>query len=194
MIAFFVLVVGIVSANTGVQENNAVVSTMIEDKEYLEAVTWMYSQQMTKFLDPIAFQPESLVTRAQAAKFFVNYATKIAGKTIDTALYCTFDDLESADATLKNDILQSCLLRLFKGTQGNFFPNEYMTKAQALTVLFRINNEIVDETMNPRWSAVHAKAVEKGYTKVVDVMDLDRPMTRYELALLLWRVKGGEAL
>lgn len=165
--------------------------TMIEDKEYLEAVTWMYAQQMTKYIDPIAFQPESLVTREQAAKFFVQYATKIALKTIDTTKYCSFDDLESADPTLKNDILQSCLLHLFKWTQGNFFPNEYMTKAQALTVLLRISGNVLDESTNPRWKNAHEVALEKGYTKVTEVMDLDRPMTRYEMALLLWRGRKG---
>ena len=166
--------------------------SMIEDKEYLEAVTWMYSEQMTKYINPIAFQPESLVTREQAAKFFVQYATKIAFKTIDTTRYCAFDDLESADPTLKNDILQSCLLYLFKGTQWQFFPKELLTKAQVLTVLLRITeSQPLDESWNPRWLKPYEIAYAKQYTKVTDVMALDQPITRYELALLLWRVKGG---
>lgn len=103
-----------VFANTGEQVIPQEVEAMIEDKEYLEAVTWMYEQQMTRFFDPIAFMPEQYVTRAQGAKFFVNYATKIAGKTIDTSLYCSFDDIDQSDPSLKNDILQSCLLHLFK--------------------------------------------------------------------------------
>jgi hypothetical protein len=178
-----------VFANTGEQVIPQEVQAMIEDKEYLDAVTWMYEQQMTRFVDPIAFMPEQYVTRAQGAKFFVNYATKIAWKTIDTSRYCAFDDLDQADSSLKNDILQSCLLRLFKWTQGNFFPNEYMTKAQALTVLLRIDGKSLDESKNPRWTHVHEIALEKGYTKVVDLMALDKPMTRYEMALLLWRGK-----
>lgn len=101
----------------------------------------MYEQQMTRYLDPIAFRPDDLLSRQEAAKFFVGYATKIAFKTIDTSRYCSFDDLEQTDPTLRNDVLQACLLRIFKGNQGAFQPFEFMTKAQALTVLLRITEE-----------------------------------------------------
>jgi len=162
---------------------------LLEDKEYIEAVTRMYDQQMTKYIDPIAFRPDDLLTRQEAAKFFVGYATKIAFKTIDTSRYCSFDDVDQADPTLRNDILQSCLLRLFKGNQGKFFPQEYLTKAQALTVLLRITEtEPLDESGTPRWLRVYEIAKEKWYTKEADVNVLDRPVTRYELALLLFRV------
>ena len=77
----------------------------------------MYDQQLTKYVDPLAFRPDDLVTRQEAAKFFVGYATKVALKTIDTSRYCSFDDLETTDPTLRNDVLQSCLLRIFKGNQ-----------------------------------------------------------------------------
>lgn len=152
----------------------------------------MYEQQMTKYLDPIAFRPDDLLTRQEAAKFFVGYATKIALKTIDTSRYCSFDDLEQTDPTLKNDVLQACLLRIFKGNQGAFHPLQPLTKAQALTVLLRITeSEPLDESWTPRWLRAYEISKERGYTKAIDVMALDAPLTRYELALLLWRVKGG---
>ncbi len=163
-------------------------SSFLEDQEYIQAVTWMYDQQMTKYLDPIAFRPADLLSRQEAAKFFVGYATKIALKTIDTSRYCAFDDIDEADPTLRNDVLQSCLLRLFKGNQGNFFPQEFLTKAQALTVLLRITEiEPLDESWTPRWSVVYEKAKEKWYTKEADINALDRAITRYELSLLLRR-------
>jgi hypothetical protein len=162
---------------------------VLADGEYIQAVSWMYEQQMTKYLDPIAFRPADLLSRQEAAKFFVGYATKIALKTIDTSRYCAFSDLEDADPTLKNDILQSCLLRLFKGNQGNFMPFEMVTKAQAITVLLRATEtEPLDESGTPRWLRAYELAKEKQYTKETDVYALDRPVTRYELALLLWRV------
>ena len=113
----------------------------LEDKEYLEAVTRMYAEQMTRYIDPIAFRPADYVSRQEAARFFVRYATNTLGQTIDTSRYCAFDDLDQADFTLRNDILQACLLRLFKGTQGKFFPEQLLTKAQALTVLLRMTYE-----------------------------------------------------
>lgn len=170
-------------------------SGVVEDKEYIEAVTRMYDQQMTKYVDPLAFRPDDLVTRQEAAKFFVGYATKIALKTIDTSRYCSFDDLETTDPTLRNDVLQSCLLRIFKGNQGKFRPFEFLTKAQALTVLLRITEEEpLDESGTPRWLRAYEISKANGYTKLEDVMTLDVPLTRYELVLLLWRVKNKTLL
>jgi hypothetical protein len=61
-----------------------------------------------------------------------------------------------------------------------------------LTVLLRITeSEPLDESWTPRWLAAYELSKERGYTKAIDVMALDAPLTRYELALLLWRVKGG---
>ena len=66
-----------------------------------------------------------------------------------------------------------------------------MTKAQALTVFLRIDGTVLDESKNPRWKNAYEVALEKGYTKVTDVMALDKPMTRYEMALLLRRVHNS---
>ncbi|MDP2669998.1 MAG: hypothetical protein Q8O99_03220 [bacterium] len=92
-------------------------SSLLDDVEFVEAVNWMYSKQMTSYKEPEQFRGEDLVSRQQAAKFFVGYATNVLYQVIDTSRYCSFDDLQDADPTLKNAILQSCLLRLFKGNQ-----------------------------------------------------------------------------
>jgi hypothetical protein len=61
-----------------------------------------------------------------------------------------------------------------------------------LTVLLRITeSEPVDESWTPRWVRAYEISKERGYTKATDVMALDVPLTRYELALLLWRVNNG---
>ena len=134
----------------------------LQDEEYLKAVTRMYEHNLTKYIDPIAFRPQDTLSRQEAAKFLSEFATNIAGKTIDTSKYCSFDDLQEADPTLKNAILEACLLSVFKGTQGKFLPTQSLTKAQALTALLRITEKKqLDETQNPRWKDAYEKAFEK---------------------------------
>lgn len=171
-----------------VQPYTAADSPVLEDVEFVEAVGWMYSQQMTSYKEPEQFRGEDIVTRQQAAKFFVGYATNILYQVIDTSRYCAFDDLEDADPTLKNAILQACLLRLFKGNQGNFHPQSVLTKAQALAVLIRMLDGVqLDESGVLRRQAYYERAHALGLVKEADVQSLDTPLTRYELALLLGR-------
>ena len=101
--------------------------------------------------------------------------------------YCEFDDLEKADASLRNSILVSCLLNLFHGSNGMFFPDQSLTKAQALAVLVRALEGYQPEDLEPRWYYYHARALELGLTKEQDVNSLDKPITRYEIALMLYR-------
>lgn len=162
--------------------------SILDDAEYVEAVGRMYGEQMTKYKEPEKFRPEDLVTREQAAKFFVGYATNVLLHVIDTSRYCSFDDIEDADLTLKNSILQSCLLRLFKGNQGKFYPTTFFTKAQALAVIVRtIDGKSLDESWVLWWQAYYDRSIELGLIKETEVSSLDRPLSRYELALLLWR-------
>ncbi|MDP2669999.1 MAG: hypothetical protein Q8O99_03225 [bacterium] len=46
-----------------------------------------------------------------------------------------------------------------------------------------------DESTSPRWKSYYSLAFQKGLTKEKDVRALDRPVTRYEIALLLRRVE-----
>lgn len=109
-------------------------------------------------------------------------------QTIDPSRYCSFDDLDSADQTLKNDILQACMLRLFKGNQGLFHPERLLSKAEALTVLLRTQESAsLDESGTPWWRDVYDRATQQGLTKEADVYALEKPLTRYELALLIHR-------
>ena len=45
-----------------------------------------------------------------------------------------------------------------------------------------------DEQRNPWWTTYFQEAHMRGLTKETNIRALDQPITRYELALLLWRV------
>ena len=79
---------------------------------------------------------------------------------------------------------------LFKGSAGKFMPTDPMTKAASLTVLVRAMVGAQDENVQPWWKNYFEKARELGLTKETDPMALDRSITRYEIALLLYRASG----
>lgn len=105
---------------------------------------------------------------------------------------CAFSDLENADSSLTEYILTSCKLGLFKWAKWFFFPTESITKAQAITVLIRALQWPQDETTNPRRKNYHQQARALSLTKEQDVFALDQDVTRYEMALILYRASGNE--
>lgn len=147
----------------------------------------MYETGLTQFNTVDAFRPYDTLTREQAAKFYSEFAVKVLGKEVSTAVQPDFTDLSSADASLKDSIVKSFQLGLFKGTNGMFMPQAPLTKAAALTVLVRATEGNQDENVEPWWSNYFLKARELGLTKETDVYAIDRGITRYEVALMLYR-------
>ena len=68
-------------------------------------------------------------------------------------------------------------------------PEAPLTKAQFITALVRALDGVKDETVTPRWANYHSAALSMGITRESDAWALDRPVTRYEAALMLYRSK-----
>ena len=94
----------------------------------------------------------------------------------------------------------SCQLGIFQGSNGMFFPEASLTKAQFITALVRSVSGMKDENVTPRWKNYHAEAMALGITKETDVFALDKAVSRYEAALMLYRARvdgaceGGQTL
>lgn len=162
--------------------------TILDDSEFVAAVQWMHDTGMTKFDQASQFQWENLVTREQAAKFYSQFAKEVLFSTMDMAKYCRFGDLATADPSLKNYILEACLFSLFQGSSWIFAPKEVMTKDQAIAVLMRaLLWEFLDESWEIRWREYYKAAFDAGITKETDMEKFAQPVSRYELALLLYR-------
>ena len=82
--------------------------------EFVSAVDRMFDKKMTRYKSLSAYRPYDIVARQEAAKFFSGFAKEILLTVIDVSKYCAFTDLDEADPTLKNAILESCLLNLFQ--------------------------------------------------------------------------------
>lgn len=158
------------------------------DKEYIQAVQRMSKQGMTKYSDPLAFDPNGIVLREHAAKFLSEYWSKVEFKVMSTARYCEFKDLEQADKTLKNYLIQSCMLNIFYGSQGMFYPTRQLTKAEALVALIRVKEGKLKELdQEIRRENYTKRAKQLWLSKETNAGSQDRPITRYEMALLLYR-------
>jgi hypothetical protein len=185
-----VSLVGVLVLSIGVslaQQPQPVVTSVIDDEEFVAAVERMHENGLTKYDSAETYRGSELLTREQAAKFFSQFSINVLLNVIDMTKYCEFDDLSNADPSLRNSILVSCLLNLFHGSNGQFFPQEPLTKAQAVAVLIRALEGYQPEDLDPWWYYYHARAVELGVTNEQDVTKLDKPVSRYEMALMLYR-------
>lgn len=167
-------------------------ASQVFDEEFEAAVQWMYDNDLTRYDNPIQFLPAETLTREQAAKFFWNFAVYLNKTPVLWEEECQFNDVENADWTLKSHIISSCMLWLFKGSQGNFMPFDTLTRAEAMTVVIRTIKGKLDETIVPRWSNYHKEARQLWLTTEEDVYSLDAPISRYEIALILYRASGED--
>lgn len=158
-----------------------------EAQEYLDAVSWMYDKDLTRYNDPTEFRPADTLTREQAAKFFWNFAVYMEKEETKTADECQFNDIANADYTLVDHIWSSCRMWIFKWSQWRFMPFDPITRAEAMTVVVRTISWFEDEYLDPRWYNYHKTARQLGLTDEDDVYSLDTPITRYEIALILYR-------
>jgi len=126
----------------------AMTSTSKSD-EFQMAINWMYDNWLTIYNNKSDFMWSSYITREQASKFFVQFASNVFGK--DKWLissYDTFSDIKNANPTLKDYIIYSSNMWLFKWINGKFKPFDNLTKAQAVAVAIRIMKWYQDETQS----------------------------------------------
>lgn len=151
----------------------------------------MYANELTKYDTLSGYRPQDPVTRQEAAKIIAQ-AYRVLGypQTIKNTA-CSFSDAQTFDPSLSGFIVESCQRGIFKGTKGDFLATNTLTKAETLTVLMRIFEGVSsNESLAPRWTMYFIKAKAIGLTKENNVLLLDRPTTREELALLIYRFKN----
>jgi len=157
--------------------------------EFLEALRFSYDNGLTRFKTIETFRPYDELTREQAAKIVGVFAEKVMEYEKDPTKTCLFNDIETADPTLQDHILNSCKMGIFKGTSAwDFLPSRGLSKAEALTVIIRMfNGEPLDESSEPRYLNYYLEARDLELTKEKNIFALERPLTRYEMILLLYR-------
>lgn len=164
---------------------------VIDDPEFLEALNWMYEKWLTSFKNPTTYRSFDQATREESAKLLGRFAKFQLWSKTQSSNDCVFNDIEKDwDPTLKQDMIDSCLIWLFKWSQWNYYPKRNIRKSEALAVMIRMfDNKFYDETTNPRYLNYFKRAQELGLTRDKNYLSLDKPVNRYELALLIYRFK-----
>lgn len=152
------------------------------------AVSWMSQNGLTTSTTTAKFKPNNWLRRDEAAKFFVQFA-KILWKTdyIRTDAQCTFSDINSSWSDLKNIIIESCKMGLFKGSKWKFNPQGKLTNAQSITVLIRLIIGPQNEAwVNHRANNYYTKANELGILENISMNNKDSIANRGNVALIIY--------
>ena len=120
-------------------------------QSFSTVLDWMYTNGLTKYNEASGYRGQDFIVRGEVSKLFSNYA-ELQGLThTKDASECNFNDTSTYDETLQPTILDACMYGLVKGHNGNYYPNNSMTEAEALTVIVRSILGNQDETVTPWW-------------------------------------------
>ena len=137
-----------------------------DDAYYRDAVIWAAENGITTGTSATTFDPNGVCTRAQA----VTFLWRVAGKPAPESSTMPFVDV-APNAYYYNAVLWAVENGITKGTSSTTFsPDQYCTRAQIVTFLWRANDEPVSGTVNP----------------FVDVA-----ANAYYVDAVLWAVKNG---
>mgnify|MGYP002367300244 FL=1 len=159
--------------------------------ETQRAVLWMYNNSLTDFQNAYDFNGDGQLTREQAAKFFTQFALKILQRDMDEGSILAPSDLKQISESLKGNVLLALSQGIFKGDGGKFYPQNKLTRAQAIAVLIRTKDWSLDESGKKRYEGYYNKALDYGVVGGLnfDYNTLDKVnITRREMALMLYRI------
>lgn len=171
------------------------VTPSISDPTLQEAIYWMRDNGMTRFSTVEQYRPFDTLQRQEAAKIFTLFRSAILEWTpTDNGASCAFDDLNIADQTLVSYIKQACKLQILKWSNNLFDPEGILTKPQAVAILIRMLEGPQSETWANRWQVYYDKAVAMGMIEPSLSENFDKPISRYEIAKILYNSKVKYAL
>ena len=162
-----------------------------DSEENTAAYEWAVENDVTSMPTYSAFMPESNVTREAAAKFLVAGADAL-GISMDSDQDCEYEDLDDADQSLTDYIIEGCAMGLFKA-QANFNAKQTMTRGQALTVIARMVHGMddvlayADDNNMSEAAAAEAMLMDDGVVNVH--IPFEAGVKRLHLILILYRMQ-----
>ncbi|MFA6256386.1 MAG: S-layer homology domain-containing protein [Candidatus Absconditabacterales bacterium] len=163
------------------------------DPELIEAIRWMNDNGLTNFKTIPEYKPFEILNREQAAKIVSLFANiynfnENTGGALPSS--CIFKDISDADESLTTYVENVCTLGVMQGSNGYFNPKGTINKSQFIASIIRLfEGKKLDENVSPRWKNYFEKAQEIGMIGPADAVTFENPITRYEVALFLYRFK-----
>jgi hypothetical protein len=153
----------------------------------------MYENGLTMYDNTITYRPKDLVSREESAKLVGQLYQVLQFEQTKRGGDCNFVDADKFNLSLAPFITKTCERGIFQGNGAahEFMPHDSLTKAQVLAVLTRIlEGKMSNESANPRRIEYYVKMKQIGITNVSNLDLIDLPLTREEMALLLYRFKN----
>ena len=162
------------------------------EDEFSMALAWMYANWLTMYNNSGDYRMYDILTREEAAKI-IWQAYNVFG--LDTWIVknnsCTFEDANLFNPTLSAHIANVCQWWLFQGSNWKYMPTDNLTKAQAMAVLIRmIQWKMSYELQTPWREQYYNKWKIIGLTNVENINEFDHEVTRYEIALMVYRMRS----
>lgn len=182
--------------NNGILDNFSTLADSLSinnDPELLEAIRWMNDNGLTNFKTIQEYKPFEILNREQTAKILYNFWEVFkfmqTGHNTSTET-CIFKDIANIDASLVTYVEQACEIGMMNGSNGYFNPKWTINKSEFIAAVIRLfEGKKLDETTSPRWTNYFNKAQEIGMIWPADAVTFENPITRYEVALFLYRFK-----
>ena len=161
--------------------------------EFDRALYRMYKNWLTKYDNADEFRPYDNLTREESAKMIGQLYSQLWFSKEDKWFNCSFVDTNMFDPTLAEHIYNVCRRWIFRWNDKTqqYMPHDNLTKGQLLAVLLRIFEwKMSEESWQPRWIEYYVKAMTLWLTNETNLAKFDKPVTRWEASLLIFRFKN----
>ena len=163
--------------------------TLTDSSEFMEALNWMYDNNMTSYNTTESFMPYQTITRAQVAKMLDKFATATNLTTIRNQWSCEFSDV-NPQSEYKDSITRVCQYGIMAGSNDKFSPDQIVTKAEFVAMLIRLFDWAkLDESVSPWWTEYYKRALEIWLISAQDTVSFADEIARYDVATYLYRLK-----
>lgn len=162
-------------------------------EEFDKALYWMHMNWLTKYNNSDEFRPYDNLTREESAKMIGQLYSQLGFSKEDKWFNCSFVDTNMFDPTLAEHIYNVCRRWIFRWNDKTqqYMPHDNLTKWQLLAVLLRIFEwKMSDESGQPRWIEYYVKAMTIWLTNETNLAKFDKPVSRREASLLIFRFKN----
>lgn len=152
-----------------------------------------YAYGLTIYNNVPQFRPTDELLREESTKFFTQAFNKLfSSAPLSKTTSCVFSDITTGDKSLVTFVVQSCELGIFKWSDGKFYPRRKLTNAEAVAVVIRLIDGVLDESQKPWHTSYYAKlkSYATQYPSVSGVynrmLDGNKTATRWDVLELIY--------
>ncbi len=161
------------------------------ETEFADALAWMYANWLTKYDNKDEYKMYDLVTREETSKIIWQAYVVLWYQDVTKNSNCDFLDSQKFEATLAPHIANVCKRWLFKWSNGKYLPQNNLTKAEAMAVLLRMFEWKMSYELQVPWrEQYYTKGKLIWLTNIEDINKFDTKLTRYEIGLMVYRLKN----